>query len=445
MAQTLMNRATIAHAPSAAPVRSSMVRGATVMVILTMVANGVNYASNLLFGRLLSPEEFGDLTAILALSVIASVPTGAAQTLIAERVARNVAKNKLVELSNFMRHALAHVFVVALLVGVLYAAAIPLVVHGLDLQAPGPAIALLPLLVLMFIAPVALGMLQGMDRFVAFGFMTLAIAVSRIAFGVPWVEAGGGSGGAIGGQAIGLLVVLIGAGFILRPFISPRGSGAATAGLRRRPNSAAISASAAFVGFAVLSNFDVLLAKVFMNSHDVGLYAALATVEKIVIFLPASVAIVMVPNAARARHSAEASRRVLRIAALLVLVTTLVAAIPAAVAPQLVLRVMFGAKYLSAHAGVLPIVCAGAGFAMLYLLVTYTVAIGDRRWTKILVVGLIAQVVGISLFHDSPAQVATVQAVVALLVLVLNEAAFHSLIRPVRLPSLGEPAPDERS
>src|SRR5205823_1939330 len=106
MAQTLVNRATIAQAP-AAPARSRMVRGATVMVILTMVANGVNYASNLLFGRLLSPDEFGDLTAIPALSVIASVPTGAAQTLIAERVARNVAKKKFVELSNFMRHALA--------------------------------------------------------------------------------------------------------------------------------------------------------------------------------------------------------------------------------------------------------------------------------------------------------------------------------------------------
>ena len=69
-----------------------------------------------------------------------------------------------------------------------------------------------------------------MDRFVAFGLMTLAIAVSRIAFGVPWALAGGGPGGAVGGQAIGLAFVLAGAAWLLRAQLIPRGSGAATSG-----------------------------------------------------------------------------------------------------------------------------------------------------------------------------------------------------------------------
>ena len=123
-----------------------------------------------------------------------------------------------------------------------------------------------------------------------------------------------------------------------------------------------------------------------------GLYAALATVAKVVIFLPGAVAVVMVPNAARARHSPEASRRVLRLAALLVLATTLVAAIPAALAPELVVRVMFGSDYVNASDGVLPIVGAGAGLALLYLLVTYAVAIDDRRWTLLLLAGVVAQI-----------------------------------------------------
>jgi O-antigen/teichoic acid export membrane protein len=290
----------------------------------------------------------------------------------------------------------------------------------------------LPLIVLTFISPVALGVLQGMDRFIAFGVMTLAIAVSRIAFGVPWAAADGGSGGAIGGQAIGMLVVLMGAGWLLREYILPRGSGAAMSGIRRRPSSAALSASAAFIAFAVISNLDILLVKFFLNSHDSGLYAALVTLEKVVIFLPGAVAVVMVPNAARARHSQEATKRVLRIAALLTIVTTLLAAIPAAVAPELMLKVMFGSRYLDAQDGVLPIVCAGAGLALLFLLVTYTVAIDDRRWTWLVAVGIALQVSGIAAFHSSPAQVATVQAIVVLLVLAMNELTFHSLLRTRR-------------
>jgi O-antigen/teichoic acid export membrane protein len=409
-----------------------MTRGATVMVLLTLAASVVNYASNIIFSRLLNPAEFGDLTAVLAFAVIVAVPTAAAQTIIAERIARNAAEGRTDQNRWLIRHALGHVVTVATMVGVLYALSLPIVIELLEIHAPGPAIALLPLLVLTFISPVALGVLQGMDRFIAFGVMTLAIAVSRIAFGVPWAAAGGGSGGAVGGQAIGLLAVLLGAAWMLRDQLSPRGTGAATSGLKRRPTLVAVSASAAFIAFAVISNLDILLAKLFLTSHDVGLYAALATIAKVVIFLPGAVAVVMVPNAARARHSPEASRRVLRLAALLVLATALLAAVPAAVAPESMIRVMFGSEYLGAADGVLPIVCAGAGLALLFLLVTYTVAIEDRRWMLVLVVGVGLQIVGIAAFHDSPTQVATVQAVVVFVALLLNEAAFHSLLRPPR-------------
>jgi O-antigen/teichoic acid export membrane protein len=409
-----------------------MTRGATVMVMLTLAASVVNYASNLIFSRLLTTAEFGDLTAALAFAVIAAVPTAAAQTMIAERVARNLSLGHVEQMRWFIRRALGHVATVAVMVGLLYALALPLMINVLEIRAPGPAIALLPLIVLTFISPVALGVLQGMDRFIAFGVMTLAIAVSRIAFGVPWAAANGGSGGAVGGQAIGMLVVLIGAAWILREHILPRGSGAAMSGIKRRPSSAALSASAAFIAFAVISNLDILLAKFILDSHDSGLYAALVTLEKVVIFLPGAVAIVMVPNAARARHSPEATKRVLRIAALLTIITTLAAAVPAAVAPELVLKVMFGNRYLDAQGGVLPIVCAGAGLALLFLLVTYTVAIDDRRWTWIVVAGIALQVSAIAAFHGSPAQVATVQALVVLAVLAMNELTFHSLLRTRR-------------
>jgi hypothetical protein len=66
---------------------------------------------------------------------------------------------------------------------------------------------------------------------------------------------------------------------------------------------------------------------------------------------------------------------------------------------------------------------------MLYLLVVYVVAIADRRWGALLAFGVLLQVVGVALFHGSPAEVATVQAVVAVVLLLVNEIRFHSVIR----------------
>jgi O-antigen/teichoic acid export membrane protein len=410
---------------------SRMGKGASVMVVLTLLASATNYASNLIFSRVLTPASYGDLTALLALLVVITVPTGAAQTIIAERVAGHLAVGRLDRVRYLIRYATAHVALVAIAVGVLYTLSIPFVVDLLDLQAIGPAIALAPLVVLSFLVPIALGTLQGMDRYVAFGSMMLAISLSRIVFGVPWAAtASGGSGGALAGQTVGAVFVLLGAAWILRSDLIGRGTGAATSGLRRRPDVRAVSASLAFIAFAIISNLDILLAKLFLPSDEVGLYAALSTIGKVVLFLPAAVAVVMVPNAARARRSRDDAGRVLRVAAVLVALTAVVAAVPAALAPTFVVKAMFGSEYADATSGVLPIVCAGAGLAMLNLLVVYSVAIEDRRWSLLLGAGILMQIVGISMFHGSPAQIATVQAVVIGIVLLVNEAGFHRLITP---------------
>lgn len=409
-------------------------RATSAMVVLTLLASVTNYASNIVFSRLLSPASYGDFTALIAFSVIASVPTGAAQTVVAERIAVLQAEGKRERVRYLIRHATAHVGTIAVLLGALYIACIPLVKTALGLQAIGPAIALAPLLVLSFLVPVAYGVLQGMEKFVALGLLLFGIAGSRIAFGVPWtVLANGGAGGALIGQALGNLFALIATAWLIRDYLLRRGTGAAAAGMRRLPNRRTLSASGAFIAFALVSNLDVLLAKLLLSPHAAGQYAALATVEKIVVFLPAAIAVVMVPSAAKARHAEGSAARVLRIAALLVVVTTMLVAIPAAIAPHFVINTMFGAKYLGVTSGVLPIVCAGAGLALLYLLVVYTVAIQDRRWVWLLAGGVVLQVAAISALHSSPVEIATVQACVIAVILIANELVFHPVLRAERL------------
>lgn len=400
------------------------------MAVFTVAAGVVNYASNIIFSRLLDPIGFGELTSLLALAVIIVVPAAAAQTVIAERVASHFAAGDHARVRYLVRHAAAHIGVIAVTVGVLFAIAVPVIVGALDLRQPGPAIALSAFLTLSFMQPVALGVLQGLQRFTALGAMQLSIAVSRVALGVPWVLAGGGAGGAIGGQAAGIAVVLLGTAVLLRNLVHERGAGAATAGLRRRPDVRTISASTAFIAFAVLSNLDLLLAKVFLEPVEVGEYAATATIGKMVLFLPAAAAVVLVPNAAELRDSPAERMALLRRAARIVAVIAVVSALPAAIVPGTVVNVMFGAAYAGAAAGVLPIVVAGACLSMLYLLVVYAVTISDRRWSVVLAVGVVVQVVGATLFHESPEQIAMVQATAALAALAINESWFHSIARP---------------
>ncbi len=417
-------------------IRSGLGRATSIMVGLTLVASVTNYGSNIVFSRILSTASYGSLTALIAFVTIAAVPTGAAQTVVAERVTVLLSRKERGSARYLIRYASAHVLVIAAAVTAVYCVCIPLVKQLLGLQVIGPAIALAPLLFVTFFIPVAYGVLQGMERFVALGMAVLGIAVGRLVVGVPWtLLAGGGAGGPLIGQALGSVIVLIFVAWLVRDHLMGSGSGAARSGLRRVPNARALAAGGAFIAFAMLSNLDILLAKLFLSPHASGEYAALVTIEKIVIFLPGAVAVAMVPRAAKAMHVAGSAAPVLRIAALLVAVTTLVVAIPAAAFPEVVIKTMFGTKYLGAVDGVLPIVCAGTGLALIYLLVVYTVAIQDRRWVWLLAIGVVVQVGSISLLHSSPVEIATVQATVIVVVLLANELIFHPMLRAERLVS----------
>lgn len=405
-----------------------MTRAVVLLSALSMVSSAINYASNLTFARILDPPSYGDLSSLLALSVVVAVPFTAAQTRVASRVATYASAGNFERVQHTVRHALAHITVVACVATAIYAALIPVVKPLFHLQAVGPAIALVALIFAMFMLPVLQGALQGLERWVAFGLLGLATALGRIAFGVPWALAGGGSGGAIAGQAVGILVCFGGLLWLLRPHVRRTGNAAAWSGIRRRPDVAGVAAGAAYVFFAVIANFDVVLAKVFLDPKLAGEYAALSTIGSVVTFLPASVAVIVVPTATKAGDSPDDRAHVLRLSALMVSAAAAVAIIPAVVAPTLVIRVMFGSQYLASQPGVLPIVCAGGGLALLYLLVTYTVTIEDSGWTWMLGLGMLLQFGLIAIFHHSVTQVAGMQAITVLVLLVVNEIWFHPLL-----------------
>lgn len=412
---------------------NSMRKPMVAMVALTFGASVVNYASSVIFGRMLTPASYGDYTALLALVVVVAVPTGAAQTVVAERLAVHRARGDVDAIRYLVRHALAHVGLYSVVLGLIYCLSIPLVVSALDLQAVGPALALAPLIAITFFVPVVFGALQGLEKFLAFGIVTVGIALSRIAFGVPWTLAGGGAGGPIAGQALGSILTVVAILLIARKYLLGRGTGAATSGLRRRISGRSMAASGAFIAFALLSNLDVLLAKAFLPPDEAGSYAALATIGKIVLFLPGAVSIVMVPYAARHRDATGSATKILRVSAVAVAAGSALVAIPTAIEPNLVLRMMFGGRYLDAAPGVLPIVLASASLALLYLLVVYTVTIQDHNWVYLLLAGVGLQALAIGLFHDSAIEVAAAQASVMIVILVINELVFHPILRAERL------------
>src|SRR5438876_1175069 len=69
------------------PTLPPFTRDAALLLVALTLLNGSNYAFNVVVSRLLGPGDYGELGALLAATMVLSVPFGVVQTLAAKRAA----------------------------------------------------------------------------------------------------------------------------------------------------------------------------------------------------------------------------------------------------------------------------------------------------------------------------------------------------------------------
>jgi O-antigen/teichoic acid export membrane protein len=415
--------------PPAGRIGRGTLNATLILTAANLFASLLNYVSNIAFGRILAPEGYSELSSLLALTVIFGVTAAAGQTVLAERVAFYRAAGDLHTVRYLARHSIAHMAVIGGVVALAVLLSTPLLMELLSVNQPGPILALAGLSFVSFLYPVGLGLTQGLERADAYAALAVAAAAGRLLVGLVWVGLGGGAGGAIAGQALGIVIAGVAGIYALRRYGLGRGHGAVTAGLRRRPDFRALQASGAYTLFAIIGNVDVIVAKILLSSREAGYYAALSTVAKIIAYLPAAASVLVVPRTATADGD-HAREVVLRRAAAFSIVLMGIACAPMIVAPGWSFQLMFGADYAAAEPGIPYALIAGAGLGIIGLLVAFSVAIRHGRWQLTLVVGVTTFVGLAAVQHDSAADVARAQAVGVLVALLINEVLFHSLLRP---------------
>ena len=414
------------HAPLA--------RSAIILTIGNLGASVLNYGSNIVFGRLLGPLGYAELSTLLSLTVVLGVVATAGQTVLAERISHYRLLGDRHTAAYLGRHAAAHMGTIGIGVAIAVLVSTPLLMSVFQVREPGPMIALAALCTVTFVFPVALGMAQGLELSGAYAVLVLAAAAGRLVVGSIWGMLGGGPGGALAGQAIGIVLASLVALVALRGQGLAAGHGALTAGFKRRPNLRAMQASGTYILFAVLSNVDMIAAKAVLSPYQAGLYACVSAFVKIVAYLPAAALILVVPRIVSAADDA-ARRSVLRWGALMAVTIMALASIPLVAAPEPLVRLMFGSEYVEAAAGVRWGALAGCGLGLISLLVTYAVVIDHGRWQITLVVGMATFALMLVIAHETAVDVIRAQVLAVIAALLVNEATFHALLFPRRTTS----------
>ncbi len=378
--------------------RAALAKGLVLVGAATIVGNGGAFLLTMIAARVLTPDEFGALGALLGMLVIIATISIATQAM----TARRVAVTPLEERSEVEGEAIR----LSVLVGIV------IVMAGMLLAWPLGTLFTIP------IAAVATGIAS--LGFVVFGSAAMGIAQGREAHALlSWSfivnQLGRAIGGIIGvlvlqsvtGVGVGVLVGCAVGAFLAYRLVCPGAWGRHVS--RGVATEFGHVVHALFVLFT-LTNVDILLARLFLDGDQSGEYAVGVQLAKIAFFLPGAIVIVLFP-----KMTSGTNRRAVYVATGLTAVVGLCITAFSLAFGDLVVRILGGKQYTELGSEMWLFALEGSAFALVQVLLYARLATQDRTavlavWAALIV--LVTIVVGWR--HDSLSEIVTTVVGVAL-------------------------------
>ncbi len=381
--------------------------GGALLLVSSVVVNAGNYLFNLVLGRWLGPAAFAELSFVVTLMLVLTLVTGTLQTVVARFAALYWADGDRERLEGLYRWSgrLAWAVGGALAIGLALAA--PALAGLFRLASIWPLLILAVGLPIYFAQGVDRGMLQGATRFVPLALSYQAEMWARLGAAVILV----GLGLAVAGASLALSLSFAASwGAAWWAWRSSRAPAGALGHAERREVLAfAGPVGLALAGQILINNSDVLLVKALFPADEAGRYAALALIGRIVFFATWSVVTAIFPVVAQKHRRGEPHGHLLLLGLALVAGSSTPIIAGALLAPELVVRLLFGEAYLAVAPLLWLYALATAFYAMANVVVSYRLAQGGAGGATLSLAAGVAQVAGIALFHADLRQVVLVQ------------------------------------
>jgi O-antigen/teichoic acid export membrane protein len=354
---------------------SQYLRNNVLLFAAAMLAGVCNYLMHPLMLRLLGVEKYGAVISIMTLTGVLAIPVPVIALVVTRSASTLNAVGNLAQLNDLMRRVIAILLPAGACVAVIWALASGVIAAFLHLTSVQPVLLMGLALIFAFSAPINMAVLQGLQLFSWFAPLSVLPLILRLLLTVVLVFLGLGVNGAILAVVLSSLATYLVSFLPLRPLL---GGPRAHSGSLRPLWVYGLTAVIATTSNGLLITIDIVLAGHYLPPHGVGLYDALATLGKTVLFISTSVVTAIFPKAAELHHRGQSATRIVLLSGLAMLALSGMVEIMFIVAPVPITRLVMGAKVV-AIAGQVP----WYGLAMLMFapaqaLITYFLAVNNR-------------------------------------------------------------------
>jgi O-antigen/teichoic acid export membrane protein len=408
----------------------SGVRSGAVLAAASAGSIFANYVFLLAAGRVLGSDQYGSLAALLGLLSVVVIPAAALQMAVSREVSRRVASGDRAGAHVFARTTVRLSAIATLpLVAIGFVLAVPLA-DLLHIHSTGAVFVTEATLITAFVFPVALGCLQGFQRFHALAAMYAVPLVIRLAvFAVL-----AGAGYKLGGAVVAVFVGAVGAA--AAALLLARGSVSATGTTPRAELRAFVQylgpVVVGLVGIALVTHVDILVVKARVSGTDAGAYGAASAFARVAFFLPATILAVLFPRTAARQARGEETEDILGRSLLVTGAFCGGLALFYTAAGEGLVSTTFGTDFAAGGRVLAPFALAIGLYSLGNVLVGYHLSRGETRYAWIVAAAVVLQVATLALVPATLHSIVWANVVVAAGLLVAHEVLVESSLPALR-------------
>lgn len=368
-----------------------------IVFLITISANFLTYVFQIVMSRLLSVEIYGEMNAVFAIIMVATVVFFPLSGYFANAVARLFEKKNYSGV-RFLLQSAYKVFVpVCFFVVLLLSLFSPLISRYISVDITLVCFAFL-VMFLTAVNSINTGFIQGLHYFAGLSIVLVLPQLIKLFFGVVMVLAGYFLGGIIFAAALGLLVSVFTALVSFKRVI-PNGNenGKTVFSFSWKYMIPLILAN---LLFSILSQFDVVIVKHYFGSYDTGVYSSAAVIGKTILYLPSAFVMSLFPIVSANHKNLKYSYKILLKSLIVTTVMSLGLLLLFFVFPRFVVLVLFGEKYLPVVPilGMFSLAMLPLGLIMIFM--HFYMALKDFSFITVLLLSIVVLFAGVYYFHS---------------------------------------------
>lgn len=409
---------------------SSGTRSGLVLGVASAAAIVANYAFLLAAGRLLGSDRYGSLAALLGLLAVIVIPAQALQMAVSREVSRRVASGDSATAYTFARRTLRLALLATgplILLGLVLAVPLSRV---LNIESTGVIVLAEAGLITAFVAPVAMGVLQGSQRFHALAVLYIVPFIVRLGiFGVA-AAAGYRLGAAILATTASTLIATAIAFGVIRVPLTTTSKGPQ---IDLRPFLRYLTPVAVgLVGIALLTHIDLLIVRARFPGDGAGAYAAASAFARVGLFLPATILAVLFPRTAARQARGEQTEDILGRSILATATFCGLLALLYWATGVGLISTSFGPGFRAGGTILAPFAIEIGLFSVANILVAYHLSRGETRYAWIVAGTVLVQVSVLAFVPSSPKGVVWSNLLIGVVLLIGHEALVGSSFPALR-------------